>query len=125
MLAFPNWHSCKLSESFILTLNFFYLLLHKTIGSYGMSDPEAVCWSHTVLLWLHRAEMLNTSQGTFPYCTVRRPAHHRLQEDLGSHPATDAFGSELFIATALDWVCGDHKTMTANGALCPYISSYT
>ena len=61
----------------------------------------------------------------FPYCTVHRPAHHRLQEDLGSHPATDAFGSELFIATALGWVCGDHKTMTANGALRPYISSYT
>lgn len=75
------------------------------------------------------AEILNAperSQGAFfPCCTVHQPAHHHLQEDLSSHPVTDAFGIELFIATALDWVCGEHKAMTANGAVCPYISSCT
>lgn len=67
----------------------------------------------------------NIPRHFFPCCRVHQPAHHRLQEDLSSHPVTDAFGIELFITTALDWVCGEHEAMTANGALCPYISSCT
>lgn len=39
-------------------------------------------------------------------------------------PTADVCGAELFIAMVSDWMCADHKPVTAKGASCPYGANY-